>query len=220
MIKVLVAGDHHLVRTSIAKVIDSHVDIQVIGESASSENTLPLVRKLCPDIVLMDLRMPSIGGLSITRKVIRSMPHVQIIALTLSPQPAFTQRLMDVGAAGCISSVTEVSELIRAIRSVSAGQRYLSPDVAQQIALAKVVRHTNPFDHLTQRELEVAVMIINCHKVKEIAECLFVSPKTVNTYRYRAFEKLDVHTDVELTHLGLRYGWVEGYSATVPFGCT
>ncbi|WP_438894606.1 LuxR C-terminal-related transcriptional regulator, partial [Bacillus cereus group sp. BC328] len=91
-----------------------------------------------------------------------------------------------------------------AIRSVFAGQRYISPEMAQRLALSRISIQDNPFDQLSQRELQVAMMIVNCHKVSDISDRLFLSPKTVNTYRYRIFEKLGVHSDVELTHLGLR----------------
>ncbi len=213
MIKVLVVDDHHLVRTSLAHLLASEEDIAVVGEAASGEEAITLCRKLEPDVVVMDLRMPGIGGLEATRKIMRNHPDVRVLALTGFMEDNFAQRLLEAGACGFISKDTQVPDMVEAIRSVFAGQRYISPDIAQRLVLARFDSDENPFDQLSQRELQVAMMIVNCQRVAEISDRLFLSPKTVNTYRYRIFEKLGVQTDVELTHLGLKHGLVEGFQA-------
>lgn len=211
MIKVLVADDHHLVRTSIARMLDAEDGITVVGEAADGEEAINLARKHRPDIVLMDIRMPGIGGLEATRKITRGMSDIKVVVLTAFLEETFAQRLLDAGASGFISKGTELGDMVVAIRAIFAGQRYISPEIAQRLVLAKMDAQENPFDNLSQRELQVAIMIVNCQKVSDISDRLFLSPKTVNTYRYRIFEKLGVHSDVELTHLGLRYGLVDGY---------
>lgn len=211
MIKVLVADDHHLVRTSIARMLDAEDGITVVGEAADGEEAINLARKHRPDIVLMDIRMPGIGGLEATRKITRGMSDIKVVVLTAFLEETFAQRLLDAGASGFISKGTELGDMVIAIRAIFAGQRYISPEIAQRLVLAKMDAQENPFDNLSQRELQVAIMIVNCQKVSDISDRLFLSPKTVNTYRYRIFEKLGVHSDVELTHLGLRYGLVDGY---------
>ncbi|MBF8221757.1 MULTISPECIES: UvrY/SirA/GacA family response regulator transcription factor [Halomonas] len=211
MIRVIVADDHHLVRTSIARMLDAEEGITVVAEAADGEEAIAQARQHRPDIVLMDIRMPGIGGLEATRKIIKGMSDIRVLVLTAYLEDAFAQRLLDAGASGFISKGTELPEMVNAIRSVFAGQRYISPEMAQRLALSRISIQDNPFDQLSQRELQVAMMIVNCHKVSDISDRLFLSPKTVNTYRYRIFEKLGVHSDVELTHLGLRYGLVEGY---------
>lgn len=211
MIKVLVADDHHLVRTSIARMLDAEEGIAVVGEAADGEEAINLTRKHHPDIVLMDIRMPGIGGLEATRKITRGMADVKVVVLTAFLEETFAQRLLDAGASGFISKGTELGDMVVAIRAIFSGQRYISPEIAQRLVLAKMDAQENPFDTLSQRELQVAIMIVNCQKVSDISDRLFLSPKTVNTYRYRIFEKLGVHSDVELTHLGLRYGLVDGY---------
>ncbi|WP_444677432.1 response regulator [Halomonas sp. E19] len=213
MIKVLVVDDHHLVRTSLAHLLASEEDIAVVGEAASGEEAITLCRKLEPDVVVMDLRMPGIGGLEATRKIMRNHPDVRVLALTGFMEDNFAQRLLEAGACGFISKDTQVPAMVEAIRSVFAGHRYISPDIAQRLVLARFESDENPFDQLSQRELQVAMMIVNCQRVAEISDRLFLSPKTVNTYRYRIFEKLGVQTDVELTHLGLKHGLVEGFQA-------
>lgn len=194
-------------------MLDAEEGITVVAEAADGEEAIALAREHRPDIVLMDIRMPGIGGLEATRKIIKGMSDIRVLVLTAYLEDAFAQRLLDAGASGFISKGTELAEMVNAIRSVFAGQRYISPEMAQRLALSRISIQDNPFDQLSQRELQVAMMIVNCHKVSDISDRLFLSPKTVNTYRYRIFEKLDVHSDVELTHLGLRYGLVEGYQA-------
>nr|WP_298375723.1 UvrY/SirA/GacA family response regulator transcription factor [uncultured Halomonas sp.] len=212
MIKVIVADDHHLVRTSIARMLSEEDGIQVVGEAATGEEALSLARTLRPDIVLMDIRMPGIGGLEATRKIARGMSDIKVVILTAYLEETFAQRLLEAGASGFISKGTEMNEVVRAIRAIQLGQRYISPEIAQRLVLAKMDTQDNPFDQLSSREMQVAMMIINCHKVNDISDRLFLSPKTVNTYRYRIFDKLGLQTDVELTHLGLRHGLVEGFS--------
>ncbi|GEK47471.1 response regulator GacA [Bisbaumannia pacifica] len=200
-----------MVRTSIARMLDAEEGITVVAEAADGEEAIAQARQHRPDIVLMDIRMPGIGGLEATRKIIKGMSDIRVLVLTAYLEDAFAQRLLDAGASGFISKGTELPEMVNAVRSVFAGQRYISPEMAQRLALSRISIQDNPFDQLSQRELQVAMMIVNCHKVSDISDRLFLSPKTVNTYRYRIFEKLEVHSDVELTHLGLRYGLVEGY---------
>ncbi len=192
-------------------MLDAEEGITVVAEAADGEEAIAQARQHRPDIVLMDIRMPGIGGLEATRKIIKGMSDIRVLVLTAYLEDAFAQRLLDAGASGFISKGTELPEMVNAIRSVFAGQRYISPEMAQRLALSRISIQDNPFDQLSQRELQVAMMIVNCHKVSDISDRLFLSPKTVNTYRYRIFEKLGVHSDVELTHLGLRYGLVEGY---------
>ncbi len=192
-------------------MLDAEEGITVVAEAADGEEAIAQARQHRPDIVLMDIRMPGIGGLEATRKIIKGMSDIRVLVLTAYLEDAFAQRLLDAGASGFISKGTELPEMVNAIRSVFAGQRYISPEMAQRLALSRISIQDNPFDQLSQRELQVAMMIVNCHKVSDISDRLFLSPKAVNTYRYRIFEKLGVHSDVELTHLGLRYGLVEGY---------
>ncbi|EPC03394.1 response regulator [Litchfieldella anticariensis FP35 = DSM 16096] len=211
MIKVLVADDHHLVRTSIARMLDAEEGFAVVGEAADGEEAIALARRHRPDIVLMDIRMPGVSGLEATRKITKGMSDIKVVVLTAFLEENFAERLLNAGASGFISKGTELGDMVAALRAVFSGQRYISPEIAQRVVLAKVDAQDNPFDTLSHRELQVAMMIVNCQTVSDISDRLFLSPKTVNTYRYRIFEKLGVHSDVELTHLGLRHGLVDGY---------
>lgn len=184
--------------------------IKVVGEAASGEDALKLVRDLGPDVVLMDAKMPGIGGLEATRKLLRHNADVRVIAVTACGEEPFPSRFLQAGASGYLTKGAAMDEMVKAIRLVHSGQRYISPDVAQELALKPFRNESaSPFDQLSEREMQIAMMIVNCQKVQEISDKLFLSPKTVNSYRYRLFEKLDINSDVELTLLAVRHGMLD-----------
>ena len=181
----------------------------MVGEADSGEASLKVARELKPDVVLMDVKMPGIGGLEATRKLLRSHPDVKVVAVTVCEEDPFPTRLLQAGAAGYLTKGAGLDEMVQAIRLVFAGQRYISPQIAQQLALKSFQPQGSPFDALSEREIQIALMIVGCQKVQIISDKLCLSPKTVNTYRYRIFEKLSVTSDVELTLLAVRHGMVD-----------
>lgn len=211
MIRVLVVDDHDLVRTGISRMLADIDGLQVIGQADSGEAAIRKSRELKPDVVLMDIKMPGIGGLEATRKLLRSHPDIKVIAVTICEEDPFPTRLLQAGAAGYLTKGAALEEMIQAIRMVFAGQRYISPQIAQQLALKSFQPKLNgsPFDLLSEREIQIALMISNCQKVQTISDKLCLSPKTVNTYRYRIYEKLSVSSDVELALLAVRHGMVD-----------
>lgn len=214
MINVLVADDHHLVRSSIALLLENEGDIHVVGEANDGESAVSQCRQLRPDIVLMDIRMPGIGGLEATRRIQRGLSDIRVLILTAHLDDNIAKKMYEAGAAGFLSKGADPSEMTNAIRQVFHGSHYISQEIAQRLALSNISDQENPFADLSHRELQIAIMIVNCQRVQEISDRLHLSPKTVNTYRYRLFEKLKVTSDVELTHLALRQGLVEGYEAS------
>lgn len=214
MIKVLVVDDHDLVRTGITRMLADIDGLQVIGQADSGEESLKKVRELKPDVVLMDVKMPGIGGLEATRKLLRSYPDLKVIAVTACEDDLFPTRLLQAGAAGYLTKGAALEEMVQAIRMAFAGQRYISSQIAQQLALKSFQPNSNgsPFDSLSEREIQIALMIANCHKVQTISDKLCLSPKTVNTYRYRIYEKLSITSDVELALLAVRHGMVDAVS--------
>ncbi|PKG47777.1 UvrY/SirA/GacA family response regulator transcription factor [Halomonas sp. MES3-P3E] len=213
MISVLIADDHHLVRTSIAHLLNEECDIKIVGEVDDGENAVTQCRHLKPDIVLMDIRMPGIGGLEATRRIHRTIEDVKVLILTAHMEDSVLRRMLEAGASGFLSKGADAIEMTDAIRQVFHGRRYVSQEIAQRLALSHFTNEDNPFSHLSHRELQIALMIVNCQRVQDISDRLHLSPKTVNTYRYRLFDKLQIATDVELTHLALRHGLVEGFDA-------
>jgi two-component system invasion response regulator UvrY len=210
MINVMLVDDHDLVRTGIRRLLDDIDGIKVVAEAVDGEQAIRQVRNKRPDVILMDVSMPGIGGLEATRKITRSLPDMKIIAVTIHDNDPFPARLLEAGAAGYITKGSDIREIISAIRSVHQGKQYITPGVAQKLALSFVNnRERSPFAELTQRETQVMLMVVQGDTNKEISEQLCLSPKTTSTYRYRLFEKLGVDNDVELTRLAMRHGLIK-----------
>lgn len=209
MITVLVADDHAMVREGIVRMLDDAADITVLDQVCSGEEAISFCRKHRPDVVIMDVRMPGIGGLEATRKLLQVAPDTHIIALSACDQEPLPSRLIKAGAAAYLTKGASEQEMLTAVRQVAAGKRYLSPGIAQAMALQGFNGDGSPFDSLSEREMQISMMVATCHKVQDIAERLNISAKTVNSYRYRVFEKLDVNGDVELTLLAIRHGLID-----------
>jgi two-component system invasion response regulator UvrY len=158
---VLVVDDHDLVRTGITRMLADIDGLQVVGQAESGEESLMKARELKPDVVLMDIKMPGIGGLEATRKLIRSHPDLKVVAVTVCEEDPFPTRLLQAGAAGYLTKGAALEEMVQAIRMVFNGQRYISPQIAQQLALKSFQPQSSnsPFDLLSEREIQIALMI-------------------------------------------------------------
>jgi two-component system, NarL family, invasion response regulator UvrY len=153
--------------------------------------------------------MPGMGGLEATKKILRFSPEAKIIMLTVHAEDPFPTKVMQIGAAGYLTKGTAPTEMVNAIRAVNSGQRYLPAEIAQQMALSQFKSNEEtPFSELSDRELQIMLMITRGEKVPDISEHLHLSTKTINSYRYRMFEKLGISNDVELTHLAIRHGMI------------
>ncbi len=218
MIRVMVVDDHLLVRTGICRMLADAGEIEVTGEAASGEEALRLARRARPDVVLMDVSMPGIGGLEATQRLLRLDATIRVLALTAHSDDSYALRFLKAGASGYLTKGVGAGEMTDAIRRVHSGQRHIAPEIAQQLALrsCQEASSENPFDQLSERELQIATMVVGCQRVNAISEKLFLSPKTVNTYRYRVFEKLGISSDVELVHLAMRHGILAGGDAVEP----
>ncbi len=213
VIKILVVDDHDLVRTGIVRILNDVKDFEVVGEAETGEKAIEFCRRNSPDIVLMDISMPGIGGLEATKKVIRICDSARVICLSMHKTNPFPTKIMQAGADGFITKDAGKDEMINAIYKVQSGQKYVSPDVAQTIALGRLTGDDdNPFGQLSDRELEITLMLTRGIRVTEIAAKLNLSAKTVNTYRYRMFDKLNVQSDVDLTHLALRHNIIQPFA--------
>ncbi|MCG7529897.1 UvrY/SirA/GacA family response regulator transcription factor [Psychrobium sp. MM17-31] len=207
MINVFLVDDHELVRTGIKRLLEDVRGIKVVGEADSGETAVQWCRNNDTDIVLMDMNMPGIGGIEATRRILRLNPDIKVIVISIHGEEPYPTKVMQAGAAGYLTKGAAPLEMINAIRQVKTGQRYLSPEIAQQMALSQFrPSQDNPFQTLSERELQIMMMITTGQKVNDISEQLSLSPKTVNSYRYRLFTKLEVSGDVELTHLAIRHG--------------
>ncbi|TYL47399.1 response regulator [Marinomonas sp. IMCC 4694] len=207
MLKVLIVDDHDVVSHGISRVLQDVNGVEVVGVVHSGEEAVIQSKALLPDIVLMDVHMPGIGGLGATKEIKRLFPSIKVIALSALDDNLYPMKLLEAGASGYLTKGTKTSELLDAIQAVARGEHYISNSIAQKMALTKftVDGQGSPLGQLSDRELQVSQMIVDCKKSHEIAEYLNVSPKTVSTYRARIFAKLNIESDVELIHLAMRY---------------
>lgn len=210
MITVLLVDDHDIVRLGVKKLLEEVKDINVLGEAKSGEDALLFVQKQKPNVVLMDMSMPGIGGIEATRKLIRIAPGVKVLGLSGFDDDLFPSRLIQAGGCGYITKGASLNEMVKAIRTVYRGERYFSHEVAQKLAIRRLdIADKSPFEALSERELQVAMMVVAGLKAPVISQKLCIDGKTVNGYRYRVFKKLGIKGDVELTRLAISYGLVE-----------
>ena len=207
MIQILLVDDHDLVRAGLKRILEDVNNIKVIGEACTGEEAIQMVRLRKPDVVIMDVNMPGIGGLETTRKIMQIDDNIKIIVVTVHVEEPYPTRLLEAGAAGYLTKSCAVDEIVMAIQAVAKGERYVSADIARQVALSMLPGGKRSlFEKLSQREMQVMLMVTQGQSIQDISDRLCLSPKTVSTYRYRLYEKLAVENDVELTHLAMRHG--------------
>jgi two-component system, NarL family, invasion response regulator UvrY len=210
LIKVLIVDDHAIVRMGIRQLLGSSSDIEIIAEADNGEKALVLVKEHQPDIVVLDMKMPGIDGWEVIRRLKSPSTSCKIIALSAMASDPLPMKVLQLGAMGYLSKESSLEELTTAIRRIHKGERYLSADLAQKIAMKSLEPEgESPFENLSEREMQVMLMITSGLKVPEIAKRLFLSTKTINCYRYRMFAKLGVKNDVELTHFAIQHHVVE-----------
>jgi len=210
MIKVLLVDDHELVRTGVRRILEEVGDVEIVGEAADGDTALKLARKTAPNVILMDLNMPGMGGIEATRRMTRLLPDSKVIVLTMLDEDPFPARLYEAGASGYLTKGCPAQEMIEAVRTVNRGLPYVAANVARKHMLADWAGiASTPFAELSARETQIAMLILDGQRTQEISDSLSLSPKTVSTYRQRIYEKLQVKTDVELTRLAYRHGLIK-----------
>jgi two-component system, NarL family, invasion response regulator UvrY len=207
MIRILLVDDHELVRTGFEALLNAVDDMSVVGVAQSGEEAVSAAVRLSADVVLMDVNMPGIGGVEACRRILRQDSTVKIIAISAQNDGPIPQQLLKIGVMGFVSKGSSLEEMVLAIRKVMAGKRYLCVEVANNVALQGLPGSAeSPFAKLSQRESEVVTLILQGKTIQEMAYMLVLSDKTVNTYRYRLYDKLHVKNDVELTRLAVKFG--------------
>lgn len=205
-IRVYLIDDHALVRTGMKLILSAETDVEVVGEAESGEEALPQLRRIKPDVVLCDLHLPGLSGLDVTERIVRSDIGTRVVIVSVLEDGPLPKRLLEAGASGYIGKAGDATELLRAVRDVARGKRYLGNNIAQNLALSKVAGDGSPFDGLSARELEVAMLLVQGLRQDDIARRLSLSAKTVNTHKSRLFEKLGVGDSIALARLAAQYG--------------
>ena len=207
-IRVFMVDDHALVRAGMRMILSGETDIEVVGEAESGEAALPLIRKLKPDVVLCDLHLPGVSGLEVTERIVRGR-HAKVIVVSVLEDGPMPRKLIEAGASGYVGKGGDSGELLRAVRDVARGKRYLAAGIAQKLALSGLDGQRSPFDEITPRELEIAMLLVQGLRQEEIARRLSLSPKTVNTHKSRLFGKLHIDDTIALARLASQYGLID-----------
>jgi len=210
-VSVIVVDDHHLIRMGLCGTLEEVPGVVVIGQASTGEEAIDCVRRLKPDVVLMDIRMPGIGGVEATKRILLSGTDTKVIIITAVNDDVHPGKLLKAGVSGYITKNTSVDEISIAISTVASGGVYVSPCIAQQMIVKGLApgQESSPLALLSERELQVAQMITSGHRAGEVAAILNISAKTINTHKYRIYDKLGVSNDVELTLAAVKYGLVD-----------
>jgi DNA-binding NarL/FixJ family response regulator len=207
MIRIFLLDDHGLMRAGYRMMLEAHADIEVVGEASSGDEALPMIRRLKPDVVLCDLHMPGVSGLDITERLVKGKSCSRVIIVSVQVDGPMPRRLLDAGAFGYLGKCGDAAELLKAIREVARGRRYLGADIAQALALGE--RGGSPFDLLSRREMEISLLFCQGLRAEDIARKLSLSGKTVATHKYRMFDKLGIKDTVALARMAAQHGVTE-----------
>lgn len=208
MIRVMLVDDHAVVRMGFRMLLGT-AGIQVAGEAESGEQACRDYPRVAPDVVVMDLSMPGMGGLEAVRRLLARDPATRILALSALEATAYPQRVFKAGALGYLSKRSAPEALIEAVRTVAGGRRYLDAQLGQRMALAQIEGEANPVDVLTEREFAVFLHLAQGRTVAQIADNLKLAPSTVGTHLYNVKQKLAAANQAELTLVALRWGLIQ-----------
>jgi len=208
-IRILLADDHAVVRQGFKMILEAQPDMEIVGEAGNGREAVETADKLRPDVVVMDVAMPELNGIEAARRLVDSMPHAKVLALSMHKDSVYVREILRAGARGYLLKDSVAADLVAAVRAVASGQSWLSPAVSNAV-LDDYRRHvTNPIDLLTSREREVLQMLAEGKTNKEIAGVLNLSVYTVDAHRGRIMEKLNLHSINELVRFAVRNGLID-----------
>ncbi|MCB5189579.1 response regulator transcription factor [Methylobacillus arboreus] len=208
-IKVMLVDDHAVVRMGFKLLLESDQAIQVIAEAESGEQSIKLYQEHKPDVVVMDITMPGIGGLEAIDRIKAKDEHARILVLSAHEDSVHPKRVLNAGAMGYLTKRSAAEELIKAIHTVAGGKMYLEANVAQQMAIQQISGQENPVDVLSDREFEVFMALAKGKTTNEIAETLSLSPRTVGTHLYNIKQKLNANNSAEIALIAMRSGLID-----------
>ena len=213
-IAVLLADDHTILRAGLKMMLNAQPDIEVIGEASDGRQAINEAQRLQPDVIIMDITMPDCNGIEATRQVKRLLPETRVLVLTMHENEEYLFQMLRAGASGYMLKEAADTELISAIRVVSSGRFYLSPSaqsmmVSDYLQRVRTGEERDSYSALTEREREILKLVAEGHTNNQIAERLFISPKTVDTHRTHIMDKLNLHSRAELVKYAMRRGLLE-----------
>jgi two-component system, NarL family, invasion response regulator UvrY len=210
MIRILIADDHMIVREGIKQIISEIPDMTVADEARTGHEALNKALTNDYDVVVLDITMPGVNGLDVMKQIKTQKPHLPVLVLSVHPEEQYALRVLKAGASGYLTKESASDELIAAIRKISSGRKYITSSLAEKLAFDLESDTDKPrHESLSDREFQVLCMIASGKTVKEIAEDLFLSEKTISTYRSRILEKMKMKNNAELTYYAVKHGLVE-----------
>ena len=208
-ITILLVDDHAVVRMGFKMLIEAEEGIKVIGEAESGEIAVKLFQELKPDIIVMDITMPGIGGLEAIDRIMAKDKNTKILVLSAHEDSVHPKRALNAGAMGYLTKRSAAEELIKAIKSIHQGKRYLEPNIAQQMAITQLSGESNPVEILSDREFDVFIALAKGKSTNEIADTLCLSPRTVGTHLYNIKQKLNANNSAEIALIAIRCGLID-----------
>lgn len=205
MINIMIADDHAIVREGLKQIIKDHPDISVAFEARSGREAISRARDDNFDVVLLDISLPDISGLEVLKEINAFRPDMPVLILSVHPEDQYAVRVLKAGAAGYINKTSDPEVMVEAIRKASRGRKYISPSLAEKLALGLGIDQDKlPHENLSDREYEVMILIAGGKSISDIAESLSLSPKTISTYRSRLLKKLNLKTNSDLTYYAIK----------------
>jgi len=208
-INVMLVDDHAVVRMGFKMLLETSDDIRVIAEAENGEEAIKFYMEHKPDVIVMDITMPGMGGMEAIERILNKESSAKILVLSAHEDSVHPKRVLNAGAMGYVTKRSAAEELIKAIRAVASGKKYIEASVAQQMAIQQLSGDQNPVDVLSEREFEVFMSLAKGKTTNEIAETLFLSPRTVGTHLYNIKQKLNANNSAEIALIAMRSGLID-----------
>jgi len=208
-VKVVLVDDHTVVRSGLRRLLESHKSIEIVAEADTGESAYQVYGEKLPDVMLMDISMPGMGGLEAAKRILQRYPQAKIVIFSMHEAVSFAAQALKTGVKGYVTKTGVAEDLVQAVLDVSKGRTFLSQDVAQKVALQTLIGESNPLQQLTSREFEVFRLLAEGKRVEEVADMLKISQKTVANYYTLIKQKLSVNSPVEMVRLAMKHGLID-----------
>jgi DNA-binding NarL/FixJ family response regulator len=209
IVKVVLVDDHTVVRSGLRRLLESHKSIEIVAEADTGEMAYQVYGEVMPDVVLMDISMPGMGGLEAAKRILQRYPQAKIVIFSMHEAVSFAAQALKTGVKGYVTKTGVADDLVQAVLDVAKGRTFLSQDVAQKVALQTLIGESNPLQQLTSREFEVFRLLAEGKRVEDVAEMLKISQKTVANYYTLIKQKLSVNSPVEMVRLAMKHGLID-----------